>query len=107
MFITIKINADDFLELSEEPLDITEIVFDNEQKQSKIKSLKKAVKKVKKEGSCLIGVAKAQAVGMEDCYLHTLEEKDSVIARLEAQLHSENLGPNLYADGNHNLTGNF
>ena len=105
MFATVKTNADDFLELGEEPLDITEIVLDNERKQSKIESLKKAVKEAKEEGSRLVGVAEAQAVGAEDRYLRALEEKDGVIARLEARLRPENLGPNLYADGNHGLTG--
>ena len=107
MFAIIKINTDNFLKFSEESLDITEIVFDNKQKQSKIKSLKKAVKEAKEEGSCLVSVTEAQAVGVEDHYLRALEEKDSVIARLEAWLHPENLGPNLYTDSNHDLTGNF
>ena len=104
MFMTVKINTDDFLELSEKPFDITEIVLDNKQKQFKIESLKKTVKEAKKEGSCLISVAETQIIGAEDCYLHTFEEKDGVIARLKAQLHPENLGPNLYTDSNHGLT---
>ena len=104
MFTTVKTNADDFLELNKKPFDITEIVFDNEWKQFKIESLKKDVKKVKEEGSCLISVTEIQTVGTENHYLHVLEEKDGVIIRLEAQLCSENLGLNLYADSNHDLT---
>ena len=104
MFTIIKIKTNDFLRFNEKSLNITEIVFDNKQKQFKIESLKKTVKEIKEEESHLISVAEVQAVGAENYYLCNLEEKDSVIIRLEAQLCSENLSLNLYTDGNHGLT---
>ena len=106
MFMTVKINTDNFLEFNEEFLDITEIVLDNEWKQSKIKSLKKTIKETKEEGSHLIDITEIQTVDTEDCYLCAFKEKNSVIIKLETQLHSENLNPNLYVNSNHDLTGN-
>lgn len=107
MFVTVKIKADNSLELSEKSFDITEIVLDNKWKQFKIKSLKKAVKEVKKEGSHLISVTETQTVGAENHYQHVLKEKDSVIIRLKAQLCSENLNLNLYINSNHDLIRDF
>ena len=82
--MTVKIKTDNFLELSEKFFDITEIVLDNEQKQFKIEKLKKTVKEVKEEGSCLINVIETQTVDVKDCYQCALEEKDDVIATLKA-----------------------
>ena len=107
MFMIVKINADDFFKFSEEFFNITEIVLNNKWKQFKIKSLKKTVKEIKEKKSCLISVTEVQTVGTEDCYLCTFEEKDGVIARLEAWLCSENLGSNLYANSNHDLIEDF
>ena len=101
MFAAVKTKADDILNLGEEPLDITEIVLDNERQQSAIQTLEKAVKEAEEEGSRLIAVAEAQAVDVEDRCKRALEEKDGIIARLESRLRPNNLGPSLYADGNH------
>ena len=91
MFTIIKIKADNFFKFSEEFFNITKIVFDNKWKQFKIKKLKKTVKKVKKEENHLINVVKVKVIDAENCYQHTLEEKNDVIVMLEAWLCSENL----------------